>query len=141
MSSPHPHAMLFSTDRHEPLIPIAWDEALARETIAQIASETEARFSPEALWPTHPNDSARSAPSFMLYWGACGVFWTLRCLQARGACRLRGDYAPFVDSLLEPNRKAMGHRGPSAFGSYLMGDTGIQLLRYWNEPSGERPTS
>ena len=129
--------MLFSTDRHEPLSLIAWDEALVRETITQIVSETEARFSAELLWPTHPNDSARAAPSYMLYWGACGVFWALRYLEARGACRLQGDYAPFVHPLLEPNRKAMGHRDSSAFGSYLMGDTGIQLLRHWNEPSGE----
>ncbi|CAN7298424.1 LanC-like protein [Variovorax sp. LjRoot84] len=130
-------AMLFSTDRHEPLSPVAWDEAVARETIERIVRQTEARFSPELLWPTHPKDSAEPAPSCMLYWGACGVFWALRYLEARGACRLQCDYAPFVHSLLKPNRKAMGHRGPSAFGSYLMGDSGIQLLRHWNDPSEE----
>ncbi|MBT2322962.1 hypothetical protein J7E62_11460 [Variovorax paradoxus] len=115
--------------------PIAWDEALAREKIARIVAETEARFSPERLWPTHPHDSADPAPSCMLYWGACGVLWALRYLEARGACRLEGDYAPHVPSLLAPNRKALADWGVSDFGSYLMGDTGIQLLRYWNEPS------
>lgn len=127
--------MLFSTDRHEPLSPIAWDEARARETIERIVARTEASFSPERLWPTHSHDSADPAPSFMLYWGACGVFWALRYLQARGACSLRRDYASFVRPLLEPNRAAMGQGGASAFGSYLMGDTGIRLLAYWNDPS------
>jgi hypothetical protein len=130
--------MLFSPDRHELLSPDAWDETVARRTIARIVEAAESRFSAETLWPTHPNDSPRTAPSYMLYWGACGVFWALRYLEARGACRLKRDYGPHVDALLEPNRKAMGHqktKGP--FGSYLMGDTGIQLLKHWHAPSDE----
>ncbi|MDM0108053.1 LanC-like protein [Variovorax sp. J22R24] len=98
---------------------------------------SEARFSPELLWPTHPNDSSDCAPSYMLYWGACGVFWALRYLEVRGACRLKRNYAPYVTSLLAPNRRAMGQEAGKPFGSYLMGDTGIQLLQQWHTPSGE----
>ncbi|HSV57329.1 MAG TPA: LanC-like protein [Variovorax sp.] len=105
--------------------------------IEQIVEDTQARFSPERLWPTHPNDSSECAPSHTLYWGACGVFWALRYLEVRGACHLRRNYAPYLESLLEPNRRAMGHRSEKPFGSYLMGDTGIQLLRQWHAPSGE----
>ena len=129
--------MLFTSDRHEALVPDAWDEALARRTIAQIVEDAEARFSAQRLWPTHPQDSPRAAPSYMLYWGACGVFWALRYLEARGACRLTKNYGPHVDALLGPNRKAMGHKGKDPFGSYLMGDTGIQLLKHWHVPSSE----
>ena len=81
-------AMLFNTDRHEPLVPDDWDEATARRMIEQIVDDTEARFSPELFWPTHPNDSPHRAPSYMLYWGACGVLrWqhkiTRICLLSR----------------------------------------------------------
>ncbi|MDL9998061.1 LanC-like protein [Variovorax sp. J22P240] len=130
-------AMLFNSDRHEPLVPDAWDEAIARRKIEQIVDDADARFSPELLWPTHPNDSSECAPSYMLYWGACGVLWALRYLEVRGACRLKRDYAPYVKSLLEPNRKQMGHEAGKPFGSYLMGDTGIQLLQQWHAPSSE----
>src|SRR5579862_6347323 len=130
-------AMLFNSDRHEPLAAGAWDEAIARRKIEQIVEDVEARFSPELLWPTHPKDSSDCSPSYMLYWGACGVFWALRYLEVRGACRLKRNYAPYVKSLLAPNRKQMGHEAESPFGSYLMGDTGIQLLQQWHAPSSE----
>lgn len=127
--------MLFIPDRHEPLIPDTWDADIARRKIAQIVEDAEACFSEEQLWPTHPNDSSDPSPSYMLYWGACGVFWALRYLEARGACSLKRDYSAYVDSLLSPNRKAMRHKGKKPFGSYLMGDTGIQLLKYGYAPS------
>lgn len=132
--------VLFSQDRHEPLASLAWDESRAREAIQRIVRNTEVTFSPDALWPTHPNDVSDPAPQYMLYWGACGVFWALRYLAARGAAHLQRDYAPYVHTLLAPNRATMEHADDNAFGSYLMGDTSIQLLGYWNQPSPETAT-
>lgn len=132
--------LLYQPDRHEPLDLQPWDEAAARAAIARTVQDTEARFTPQALWPTHPNDSRDAAPSYMLNWGACGVIWALRCLQARGACRLQRDYEPHVRALLAPNRVAMGQgvgKGGAPFGSYLMGDTGIELLAQWLAPSAD----
>jgi hypothetical protein len=129
--------MLYQPERHEPLQAIAWDENRARHVIAEIVRDTETRFSPETLWPTHPLDAieGHSGPDYMLYLGACGVFWALRYLEAIGATQLRRSYAPFVDPLLKPNCAAMEQSESAEFASYLMGDTGILLLSYWYDPS------
>ena len=128
--------MLHEPDRHEPLADIAWDEDRARAAIARIVRDTEQRFSPDTLWPTHPRDAGDAGPGtqYMLYFGACGVLWALRYLEARGAVRLTRGYAPYVEPLLAPNRVAMEQPAGTAFGSYLMGDTGILLLQYWHDP-------
>ncbi len=127
--------MLFSADRHEPVCALPWDEGRARHVIQRIVDDTERRFAPATLWPTHPLDSKDPAPEYPLYMGACGVIWALRYLQTQGAAALARDYQPFVLPLLAPNRVAMRHEGDAPFGSYLMGDTGIRLLSYWYDPS------
>ncbi len=127
--------MLFSPDRHEPPATVPWDEGRARAVIERIVRDTEAAFSPTTWWPTHPNDARDPAPEYMLYCGACGVFWALSYLQQQGAARLQRDYAPFVEALLAPNRVAMGHTDGTPFGAYLMGDTSIEMLQHWNQPS------
>ena len=51
--------MLYHPDRHEPLHEAdehGWDEARARDCIAAIARDTEARFDPDSGWPPHPLD-------------------------------------------------------------------------------------
>jgi hypothetical protein len=49
--------MLFDPRRHEPLMDVAWNEAAARAWIARYADAAQAAFSPERLWPTHPDDA------------------------------------------------------------------------------------
>ena len=127
--------MLFTEDRHEPLKALAWDEGRALEAIERIVRETEAQFSPESMWPTHPLDSSDPTPQYLLYYGASGVIWALHYLEALGAAKLSRDYAPFVEPLLALNKKAMGREDHPAFAAYLMGDTPIQLLRYGFAPS------
>jgi len=127
--------MLFAADRHEPLSELSWDEERARDAILRIVRDTEKRFSPETLWPTHPMDARSSAPQYALYWGACGVIWALRYLQAEGAAFLSRNYDASILPLLAPNRAEMGQPGSAPFGAYLMGDTGIQLLQFWSDPS------
>jgi hypothetical protein len=129
--------MLYSVDRHESIAPLRWDEDQVREAIVRIVQRTEAAFTPEGLWPLHPNDGKDPAPKHMLYFGAGGVFWALHHLQARGAVRLQRDYGPHVRGLLAPNRAAMGYDegAEGVFGSYLMGDTGLLLLDHVLQPT------
>lgn len=127
--------MLFSPERHEPLRTDAWDEGRAREAIEAIVRDTEARFTPEGLWPMHPDDASNPDPQYLLYWGASGVIWALHHLQERGAARLARDYAPVVPGLIAANRAAMGCPADAGFAAYLMGDTGIRLLEHRLRPS------
>lgn len=129
--------MLYQPERHELLHAMPWDESRARNVITQIVSEAEARFSPKTLWPTHPQDQnkTRQETYYMLYLGACGVFWSLRYLEKAGAVQLTRSYRDFVLPMLTPNRAVMKQPEGDTFGSYLMGDTSILLLSYWDDPS------
>jgi len=72
--------MLYDPDRHEPLHPAdadGWDEARARACIAAIVRDTEAQFSPQRGWPTHPLDAAP---------GTTFRPATRRCTSAPAAC-------------------------------------------------------
>jgi hypothetical protein len=129
--------MLHDPARHEPLRADAWDEQRARNTIARIVRDTEARFSTESHWPIHPKDAdgGGAGPLYPLYFGACGVVWALRYLEAVGAVRLLRSYADYVDSLLPLSREWLRSIGSPDIASYLMGDTSILLLSEWLQPS------
>ena len=133
--------MLHDPARHEPLVPIAWDEARVRATLARIARETVAAFSPTTLWPAHPRDidpGGNPAQSFpCLYFGAAGVAWALDYLRAAGAT----DVLPLavdLPSLLERNRAWLAAEGFSDAGSYLMGDLPIEMMMYGHAPDATR---
>ena len=130
--------MLFDPQRHEALQPIAWDEARVREAIAHIVAETEAAFSPERYWPTHPRDlepdDDAQQVSTTLYFGACGVIWALHYLQAVGAAALSRDYLGELDTLLARNRATLAGWESEDFASYLMGDTPILMLAHGRQP-------
>lgn len=126
--------MLFDPARHEPRADIAWSEARARAAIEWIVRDTEARFSGQRHWPIHPRDADAGDPPglqafYPLYFGACGVIWALHHLQGVGAVRLTRSYALHVDALLPLTRAWLGEDERAMFASYLMGDTGILLLR------------
>ena len=129
--------MLFAEDRHEPAPAMKWDEARARDAILRIVRDTEERFSPETLWPTHPLDAKDPEPQYTLYMGACGVIWALQYLQAQGAASLSRDYTAAIPALLASNRAQMGIADGAPFGAYLMGDTSIRMLEYRVTPSEE----
>jgi hypothetical protein len=116
--------MIFTLERHEALQAQAWDAARAHACIDRIVAGAEAAYVPGQGWPAHPMDCAETAaPLRGLYFGDCGVLWALHCLQARGAVRLRRHYLADLDGLqgLEQGEE----------GSYLMGETGVLLLRTW----------
>jgi Lanthionine synthetase C-like protein len=129
--------VLFDPARHEPLLPIAWDEGRVRTAIAHIVNDTESRFSASAYWPIHPSDAdgGKTQPLYDLYFGACGVLWALHYLRAVGACDLRRSYAECVEALLPLNRESLASFGSAEFASYLGGDTGILLLSYGLNPA------
>jgi hypothetical protein len=128
--------MLHDPARHEPLLALEWNEALAREAIAHVVADTDARFSPETFWPMHPRDAdgGDTAPAYPLYHGACGVIWALTYLEATGAATLARSYAPFITSLRERNAAWLATFGDNE-ASYLMGDVGWLLLEYGMQPS------
>ena len=134
--------MLYDPTRHEALQPLAWNEALARQTIRRVVSDTEQRFSPDRYWPLHPRDvegdedPAQIATT--LYYGACGVIWALHYLKALGAADLSRGYLDDLDRLLTLNRAALMSAGSQDFASYLMGDTPILLLAQGHQPTAER---
>ena len=120
--------MIFDPQRHEPLHAPAWDEARARQAIERIVAGVEAAYRPGEGWPAHPLDTRASTPLQGLYFGDAGVIWALHWLQARGAVRLRKDHGPSVAQL-----RGLDDGEP---GSYLMGETGVLLLRQLLQPGG-----
>jgi hypothetical protein len=127
--------MIHDPSRHEPLIPMAGSEALARDAIAHVVADTEARFSPETLWPLHPRDADNGAatPAYPLYHGACGVIWALTYLEAAGAATLTRPYGPCIDALRKGNAAWLATFRESD-ASYLMGDVPWLLLDYGLRP-------
>ncbi|WP_186308565.1 lanthionine synthetase C family protein [Paraburkholderia sp. BCC1885] len=130
--------MLFDPARHEPLQTFAWDEARVRQFITRIVRETEARVSPDGLWPTHSNDADPEenprAPLTPLYHGACGVVWALGYLEALGAVELQRDPLAHAASLRASNRAWLEADDNSFFGSLMMGETPWLLLEYGRAP-------
>lgn len=126
--------MLYDPTRHEVCQITPWDETRARDAIVQIVHDTEAHFSPERWWPTHPRDVDPGDPEPPatgfppLYFGAAGVVWALHHLQAVGAVTLERSYAPCVGSLLPLNRAWLGEDQRAGWASYLLGDTGVRLV-------------
>ena len=116
--------------RHEPLTATPWREAAARAAVRAIAADALACFTPEGLWPAHPLDEpdAPQRRHAMLYFGAGGVIWALEHLRRGGAVTGKFDFRDTVATLVERNR-ALIDTWDDARGSYLMGDTGLQLLQ------------
>jgi len=123
--------LLFELDRHEPLLPISWDETQAREAIQSIVRDTERTRSSSGSWPVHPLDEEGAAPRSgfkSLYLGSAGVLWALWYLQRDGAVSLNFDPA------LDIERVAAAYRADPDTGSvvpsYLLGEVGV-LLAAW----------
>jgi hypothetical protein len=132
--------MLFDPARHEPLKMIPWDEDLVWASISRIVTETEARFTPESWWPSHPRDlepgEDAAQPATPLYHGACGVVWALHHLQDAGAVRLQRDYreSARLADLLARNTSWLGTEAAAHAGSFMMGELPFRLLEYAATP-------
>lgn len=139
---------LFDRDRHEPLADIAWDEGAARAAIARIVEDTRARFTPDGMWPLHPNDAdgGSTAPEMSLYLGAAGVIWTLDFLAREGAIDDGPAFAEHLPEIQRRNRaplespawrEALGPAWQTR--SWLVGDAGILFTRWKTAPSPALP--
>lgn len=119
--------MLFDPVRHEPLAPLPWDAARAREAIAGIVRDAEDRFDPRKLWPPHPLDEPRAPgrPFTDLYYGAAGAILALALLRQKSMATLRRDPAELLRALLSafPLPPHGAENAPSLF----VGDVGILL--------------
>ena len=129
--------MLFDPQRHEALTDVRWNADIARSTIAAIARDALARFSPAELWPVHPldrEDNDPLPPFRMLYMGAAGVIWALDRLARSGVPEARHDFIPMLDELATRNVAQVEPWGHGVE-SLLMGRAGILLLHYRLAPS------
>lgn len=118
---------LWEAPRHEPICDSVWDESIARAAIREIAEDAERSYSPDTLWPDHPQDDAKTvAPRTSFYWGASGVAWALDQLRGRGAIETARDWiaeaARFVDlHLASPE---IGVSVPAL----MLGEVGIRMI-------------
>lgn len=114
------------SDRHEDLATAPWSEAIARETIHEIVTESVAAFSKDSLFPTHPReelDSDNAGSSY--YFGAGGVLWALDYLRRRGVAEV--DTGWLVDGLTAIVQKnEAGAISPLGV-AYLFGDLPMLL--------------
>lgn len=129
--------MLHDPQRHEPLRPAdadGWDEARARDCIAAIVRDTEARFVPPHGWPMHPLDAEPGddlqAGNPSLYFGSCGVLWALHHLRAVGAAELQRDWTVDAAALVQRTREWLGGDADRERAAYLMGETPVRLLEH-----------
>lgn len=130
--------MLHDPERHEPLISKPWDPSAVRAAIGRVVRDTESRFDAESFWPPFP-DEAGALPDFALYAGAAGVVWALHHLEGAGAAPLTRSYAGYVDAILacHRTRRATAKSDRVDAASYLVGDTGILLVRCAIGPDAE----
>jgi hypothetical protein len=135
--------VLFDPAVHEPLTDRPWSEARARDAIVAIASDAEAAFDPEALWPAHPSDlDGGPLPAVAsLYLGASGVVWALDELARAGVAEPSRDWGPVAAALPERYLAAPDFpedTGGGAVPSLWMGETGILLVAHRLAPEPAR---
>ncbi|UQA60180.1 lanthionine synthetase C family protein [Polyangium aurulentum] len=119
--------MLFDPVRHEPLAPLPWDAARAREAIAGIVRDAEDKFDARRLWPPHPLDdpSAPGRPFTDLYLGAAGAILALALLRQKGMATLRREPADLMRALL--SAFPLPPHGAANAPSFFLGEVGILL--------------
>jgi len=126
-----PVGSLFDPARHEPLTTTVWSESAARSAVSRIADDALAAFTPEGLWPAHSLDDPDPPDTRQLdiYYGAGGVIWALQQLRRVGAIDRDVDSGATLATLVERHREVIAS-WDNAHGSYLLGDTGLLLLRW-----------
>lgn len=125
---------LFDPSRHEPLSDAVWSDVCARAALDAIVADTHAAFTPLRFWPIHPLDRSEERPGVLkpLYYGAAGVIWALRRLDALPV-EMRD--AALLDALRRGLRDDAERLYPSFRHAYLMGEGGIAMLEQLLLPS------
>ena len=128
---------LYDPQRHEPLRDIAWNEAQARDRVAEICRDAEAAFDHRTLWPIHPGDAfPEMAPDGIMR----GLSTTVR-----PASSTRSGSSPAPASTARPStpsacvractRRRSSPDEAGAGASLLVGSSGILLVAHELEPS------
>jgi hypothetical protein len=129
--------MLFEPGRHEPLQPLDWDEARARQAIADIAHGLQTGIGDGLTYPQHPLDAGRHVepPHKSLYLGSAGTLWALDYLRRQGAATVTLDAAERIAGLHTEYTRIpdTGKVVPS----YFLGEVGILLAQYRAHASAE----
>jgi hypothetical protein len=123
---------LLDPARHEALCDMPWSVSAAQQAVAHICQSAESAFDQaEGAWLLHPQDDPPRPGyrSYNMYWGAAGVVWALRYLQAQGAVFLTRDYIPWIERFpaLVAAEAAEEMHGSA---SYLFGESGPLLLAF-----------
>lgn len=123
--------MLFDSERHEPLVAIAWDESRARQAIQSIVDDIESARGSHGNWPVHPLDAEGDEPASGfkgLYLGSAGVLWALWYLQREGAAELALDPTISIEQVTAAYQ-ADPDTG-SVVPSYFLGEVGVLLVAW-----------
>jgi hypothetical protein len=126
--------VLYERDAFEPLTDEAWDAARARDRIAAIVADADAKFDPDGLWPAHEWDGWQAAlPMKNLYVGAAGMILALDELQRRGLAESGIDLRAAAMRALglwrdEPDYMAGEALPEPPEAGLLTGETGILLV-------------
>jgi hypothetical protein len=132
-------AALFDPDRHQPLAGRPWDPAAARAAIGRIVADARRAFTPDGLWPIHPDDAEddEPGPHTPLYYGAAGVVWALDHLVREGVASPGPTFAEHLPDIQARNRRVLEANAWRALlgagwqtRSWLMGDAGV-LFTSW----------
>lgn len=130
---------LIDPDTHESLTDTAWDADRARAAVAAIASESEASFDPDGLWPPHPLDEEDDEPPLgrvaSLYLGASGVIWALHALERANLAETQRDWAEVAQTLPERYRADPDFPNEGVVPSLWMGEAGILLVAHTLAPA------
>jgi hypothetical protein len=129
---------LFASDRHESLTDVPWNESAAKAAIARILDDVHRAYAGvDGLWPTHPIDRSpeRADPSKPLYYGAAGVIWAVHHLDQTGFPATGRDYRSPLEDLAERGRADWIRLHGKPEHGYLLGATGIHMLRWKLTPS------
>ncbi|HEY1929817.1 MAG TPA: LanC-like protein [Caulobacteraceae bacterium] len=121
---------LYEQSRHERLAEIPWDAGAARAAIESIVAHTRSAFTPDGLWPVHPDDGPPEWGALTgLYFGAAGVIWALDYLQRVGAAPEGPSFAEHLGDIQARNARFVAAFGGMTAG-YMLGETGVLLVRW-----------
>jgi hypothetical protein len=106
-----------------------WDEAAARQAIAEIAADAAGAVDAATLWPAHPMDDGLPDGLGCVYLGAAGVIWALDHLHRAGVTDAPPALPPLLRVAHERNAPWFAATPYSGHASLLMGELGILLVQ------------
>jgi hypothetical protein len=133
--------MLYRPEAFEPLTETPWDEARVRDAIRRLATDADAAFDADSLWPADEWDGWQAAlPMKNLYVGAAGVVHALDVLRRRGHAETQIDLPAAATRTLEAFSAEpdfmRGEPIPSRPDAALLrGETGILFVAWRLSPS------